>query len=464
MEGPIYCRPQKIQPFFRFRGNMKPKNFDRFLLPVAGTLAGLLLVALVVTLISLPRGTAGPAAPQMVPTAGVAGAVPAITLPPTWTPPPPPTPFPTRTPTHLPTVDITQTVASQTLRMMMDFESADTQGGQPAASQTIAELDLAVIARQNDPDAYFQRGRAYEQLAAASMIESVYVEDLTQGLRDLDKAINLNSTRGEYFEYRGFIYWDQAKIAKYRVDRDRLLKIALDNMQIAARLTPHGIGAQTNVLSLMGELGQCQEALDLEQKLEKSGAYSPDQVLNFNYHMARLDLCAGKYAEALVNVDKAIQLNGINCDSSQARAIILYNAGRKDEALAAMDTCLKTWPYWRGERYYWRALMNYDRGQKDPVPQDLETGARNTWSREGIYAYIQARQALDGGDRKHGIELLQYAEASMNIYADGPALLEKVRKELAVLGVVPLSPTPDGSLLRVTPMPTTFPRIPTKKP
>ena len=80
-----------------------------------------------------------------------------------------------------------------------------------------------------------------------------------------------------------------------------------------------------------------------------------------------------------------------------------------------LDTLIEQKPGYSGWRYYLRALIDYEIGDIDKTEQDLATGAGNTWGHLGLYAYVQGKLALDRGDNKEGILLLQEAEASLDV-------------------------------------------------
>jgi tetratricopeptide (TPR) repeat protein len=138
------------------------------------------------------------------------------------------------------------------------------------------------------------------------------------------------------------------------------------------------------------------------------------------------------------------------------RAIILYYLGRSSEALAAVDELIAENPDYAGYRYFLRALIHYENGDVEQAEEDLQVGSRNTWSREGLYAYVWARIELDAGNRDSALDLLRYAEASEPV-ADGP-MLERYRRELEGLGSGPMAVTPQFTIAS-TPIPTAVPTI-----
>jgi hypothetical protein len=104
-------------------------------------------------------------------------------------------------------------------------------------------------------------------------------------------------------------------------------------------------------------------------------------------------------------------------------------------------------------------LIEFDLGNPEQAAQDLETGARYTWGRSGLYAYVSGLLALDQANTQVGVEALRLAEASL-VRENGP-ILDRIRGDLQDLGVealvlapsVPISSTPIPTFL-----PTTTPR------
>ena len=434
---------------------------NRHRLPVIWILIDSLLAILAVVFVVLivKSSSGGPASPPIQPAIGSTRTGQLPTFPATWTPLPTLTPFPTRTPQGTPTIDLTATANNDLLKAIIQSQVVDDNGGSGYTSPSIDELNQLIQANPDEAEAYFMRGQAYVELSWSTQDKGIYLSSLDHALADLDTAIQLDPSQGIYFEYRAFVFWNQADIAKYRVDQDRLYGIALDNMRIAARLSPHGIGAQSNVLLLMGKLGRCQEALDYAAQIVADGTYTTSNIGHYHFWTAQLLLCTGKYTEALDEVEQAIQEDGILCDYLEYRAIILLNADRKDSALAGMDQCIHGHPQGMGERYYFRALMEYDRGETNLVLQDLQAGADNSLRQDGLYSYVQARLAWDSGNRGQALALIQDAEATMNLFSVGPAIMDRVRHDLEAMGAAPLSPTPDTSLMPVTPMPADFPDV-----
>jgi hypothetical protein len=76
---------------------------------------------------------------------------------------------------------------------------------------------------------------------------------------------------------------------------------------------------------------------------------------------------------------------------------------------------------------------------------------RHTWYRGGFLAYVQAQFALDDGDKKEAINLLQLAEASLDPVHN--PFRRKIQRQLAGLGARPISPTPSVFLGEETPFP-----------
>ena len=131
-------------------------------------------------------------------------------------------------------------------------------------------------------------------------------------------------------------------------------------------------------------------------------------------------------------------------------AAYLYQSGKLDEALTVLNTSLVRKPTFMGYRYYLRALIYYDMGEIDLASADLETGSYYTWDHAELYAYVNAKMALDRGDRAEGVRLLQLAEATVD--ATFNTLHGRILQELGDLGEEPMKVIPSVTFV-ATPIP-----------
>ncbi len=124
----------------------------------------------------------------------------------------------------------------------------------------------------------------------------------------------------------------------------------------------------------------------------------PDQAKGY--------LFLGLYDEALDYVDKGLGIE-LFPERAYLRALILDYLGRQDEALATINDLIQDQPSYNGDRYYFRALIYDDMGKIHEVHADLDAGARNTWGRESLAAYVRRRIEADRGDKAAAIRDLK---------------------------------------------------------
>jgi len=264
-----------------------------------------------------------------------------------------------------------------------------------------------------------------------------------EAIADADKAIEIHPNMdGDYYLARAYGFENLSRATENRVDQDRLVNLALENMLIGITLPhtdPTGYYGPPNFLL---RLGRCDEAL--EQGLELLAARGEDAapVPVLHYNRANAHFCRGEYDEAIEQIDLAIDVLP-SCSYRFIRALILYHSGDVEGALNEINYTIDVCPSFSGTRYYLRALIHYERGNYSQASQDLLLGSFNTWARGGLKAYVEALLALENGDRALAIESMKYAEQTMD-RTHGP-FIERIQADLAALGVSPDMITPDPS-------------------
>ena len=92
-----------------------------------------------------------------------------------------------------------------------------------------------------------------------------------------------------------------------------------------------------------------------------------------------------------------------------------------------------------GWRYFLRAAIYYEQGQKDLALQDIETGDMYTWYNVGVYWYVQAKMAFDADDMENYILYLKNTERTLEI--GYTPLRQQILEELRSRGEKPDEPT-----------------------
>jgi hypothetical protein len=93
-------------------------------------------------------------------------------------------------------------------------------------------------------------------------------------------------------------------------------------------------------------------------------------------------------------------------------------------------------------------------GDKEQALQDLRMGEMYTWEREDLYAYVNAKLALEDGNTEDAIYWLQVAEASFFPYSS--VLQKQIKEELLQLGAQPFEKL-NSVEFQLTPMPAVTP-------
>lgn len=97
---------------------------------------------------------------------------------------------------------------------------------------------------------------------------------------------------------------------------------------------------------------------------------------------ARGYACRGDFDRALELAEQSFAI-----DRPRERlvqyAIMLYNAGRKQEALQQLDELINSRPNYGGGRYDIRALIYYEEGRTELALAELQAGASRAWGQMG---------------------------------------------------------------------------------
>lgn len=316
--------------------------------------------------------------------------------------------------------------------------------------QVLPLWDEVVLQLPEYAEAYYQRAICSLQLASDQRLLEAYRELLNDALADLDRAIALGPASGDYYLARGQVFDRLAGIETFRVDMDALLELALENFRVANRMGTSDAFSERVEPFLLFDLGRCEEGLALTEQLLAATDPSEGPSAGLNTALAEGYLCAGRLDLALQHIDVALEVQP-SLERAWIRAVVLYDMGRPGEALSQLDAMVAEAPDDMGYRYYLRALIHYERGDLGSAQTDLVIGSSQTWGDRGLIAYIQGRLALDEGDEEAGLEKIRYAEATLT--REYGSLLDRLRLEVAQLGMTLLSPTPSIAF-DPTPIPT----------
>jgi tetratricopeptide (TPR) repeat protein len=360
---------------------------------------------------------------------------------------------PTYTPTITPTITSTPDLSRMAGPLVAQAESLATQGNYAEAIQT---LNQALIYAPNSDKAYYLRASSYHSLLAHDRVLGEYQDYVSAGLKDIDSAIAIEPNIGDYYSLREELLISLLSIMDYRADRIHLNNYAIDNdiaaINLAATLQdyPERIYASDMIFA-----ERCDEAVQFLQELISKTDPKDDSIGGLYHLQSRSYICLGDIDKAIFLIKKSM-FNNTNMDmKNELLATYLFQAGQEEQALKLMNDLLKENPYYGGERYYLRAAINYKLGNSEQAETDLETGAENTWFHAGLYSYVLGKVALDDGRAEDGIQLLQNAEATLDVLYT--PLRKEISNDLKELGAAPLVVTP-SVMTEATSIPTILPR------
>jgi tetratricopeptide (TPR) repeat protein len=205
--------------------------------------------------------------------------------------------------------------------------------------------------------------------------EFEFEEYLRQALADIDQAIALRADSGDYYVLRRELLGHLALQQYYDVDVQHIMKYVLENTSAALNLGAN-LGEYPDrvyIMDLIG-VGRCEEAAQrLEEMIDQTDPKDPS--IGGLYHMqAAVYSCLGDAKRALQMIDKSM-FNNMNMDlKNELRVTYLYLAGRRDESLQILNTMIEQKPSYDGERYYLRALIYLDMGEREKAEEDLMVG------------------------------------------------------------------------------------------
>ena len=353
--------------------------------------------------------------------------------PPTATHTATPQPSPTATPippspTPVPTLSALDRLG-QLEPQIVTASSLAASGQYPEA---ISTWDQIIAAAPDSAEAYFGRGRSYYESATLFRpIPENAQELLGQALSDLNQAIALGPLRGGFYLTRIEILDWLTKLEVQRENRTPYFEQMLSDVQSAAGyglVTPFG---EHNPASLLIRLGRCQEAMAYlgEQVAANPDAVPPAELVAL---IARTYLCYGQPRGAYLYANMANSLEPTP-EHAWVRAITLYNLGRYNETLAALDDLLEANPDSPEDHYALRALVHFHRREYELAQADLDLGAQHALEQNGLADYAAGLLARQSGDQAGAEALFLQAEASLRL--DYGLVFDRVRSELGLPAV-----------------------------
>ena len=319
-------------------------------------------------------------------------------------------------------------------------------------AEAIILLDQIIQSAPELDEAYFLRAASYHNLMKQQRSQFEFQDYLDKAMADIDKAIAIRPDHGDYYMLRQYLLVDLAGLQNYQVDAQHISEYALENASAALNLRatldeyPDRIYMTDLIFT-----NRCEDAVQQLQEMIDQTNPNNDSIGGLYHIQSQAYICVGQVDKAIKMVDKSM-FNNINMEwKYELKARYLYQAGRSDEALQLLNKLIEQKPSYDGWRYYLRSLIYQEMGEREKAEQDLIMGAGNTWSRVGLFSYVQAKMALEDGNVEEGVAMLQQAEATLD-YLLAP-LQKRIQAELQQLGAQPLEIRP-SVMLDATPIPT----------
>ena len=370
-----------------------------------------------------------------------------------------------KTPVVSPSVSFARNSATPPIWDHDSFESAtpnpsvfvDTNMGQirdlmsqGKHAEAIILLDQAIQSAPELDEPYFLRAASYHSLMKQQRSQLEFQNYLDRAMVDIDKAIAIRPDNGDYYMLRQYLLVDLAGLQNYQVDAQYISEYALENAGAALTLgaTLDEYPDRIYITDLIFT-NRCEEAVQQLQEMIDQTDPKNDSIGGLYHIQSQAYICLGEVDKAIKMVDKSM-FNNVNMEwKYELKARYLYQAGRNNETLQLLNELITQKPSYDGWRYYLRSLIYQEMGEREKAEQDLMIGTGNTWSRVGLFSYVQGKMALEDGNTEEGIALLQEAEATLD-YLFIP-LQKRIQAELEQLGAQPLEITP-SVMLDATPM------------
>jgi tetratricopeptide (TPR) repeat protein len=376
------------------------------------------------------------------------------TIPPKQTNTPTLTQTPSMTPSPMATLDL----SAMANPLISEAEMFNIQG---QYAEAVHILDQAIDYAPNSDKAYYLRATSYYKLHENQRSLTENRDYIYSGLSDIDMAISIEPNIGDYYMLRQSLLVALTGIMEYRADRTRLSILSAENALMGLNLggTLEEYPDRIYVVDLL-YAEKCEEALELIHDLIEQTPLE-DKSITGLYHIESIGhICLGNTGKAIAMVEKSMS-NPLGTDYKKfLLARYLYQDGQGKKALKILNELIEASPHYDGERYYLRAAIHYELGERELAEQDLYTGAGNTWGHAALYSYVLGKMALEDGRTQEGIELLQNADITLEVLYN--PLRKNIQSELKELGAEPLESQP-SIMLEATSIPTILPR-PTYRP
>jgi tetratricopeptide (TPR) repeat protein len=189
---------------------------------------------------------------------------------------------------------------------------------------------------------------------------------------------------------------------------------------------------RSDEVSALAGLGLCDDAIAAGRRLladVQEFAKEDHVALGLAYRALGFAMgCDSRWVDAVSYYDLALQANpDANWSWQMERAIFAYQLGRSEEVLDYLDRDIAARPHYGGDRYFLRALIRFDLGDRDGALSDIEFGEGQTWMSIGLAPYVKGLLAMDD-DPAQALLWLNLAELTLPVGYD--AFLPRIRKDI----------------------------------
>jgi tetratricopeptide (TPR) repeat protein len=266
---------------------------------------------------------------------------------------------------------------------------------------------------------------------------------LLAALQDANTLIELQPTSGGYHAWRNYVLREMAPLEIYSVNKFAIYDLANQDALKAMELgvNPSSYAYRHYARNLI-EGNHCQEGLAETQKLiDQTTMQSNEFGEYYSLYLTEAYICLGELDKALESAQYITCDDPVLTCKSGLLAEIYFQFGDYENALSTINYMINWQPVGGAWRYFIRALIYYEQGQKELALQDLELGDAYSWYGNGVYWYVKAKLAMDAGDKENGIIYLQNAEQTLDVTY--MPLRQQIIKELKTHGEEPIVLNPN---------------------
>lgn len=343
---------------------------------------------------------------------------------PTSTITPTPTTPPTPTSTPIPTADIAnlQQIGDQ-ISMAKNYQ------GLTQYEDAISLWNQVIEDNPYFSDAYFNRGVSYYLLSKNQSNHKEAVTSADQAIEDINKAIEMGPSRGEYLRIRAEITNHIGLFGNSVENQVIQANTAIEDNILALKMGS-GKHYTTQLIGMdLVTLHQCDDAEDYANRIanEIGELWIYDSSLVSLYTF--IYLCQENYEDAYTFNNQGLLLTSYN-DSCLCylKYLILYEMGDLEKAQDKIRFWNPATPYYKSLYYYLNALIEYDLGNSDFAVELLDTGYAISEMDHGLRWYVLGLLENDNGNRNTAMGLLKQAQTSLH-----PSLYPQIQKEITKL-------------------------------